>query len=519
MSFITERKSGDTVYLYEVTSYWDSEKKQPRQHRKYLGRKDPRTGQPIKPRHQVRTPRLARDYGQIYLLRQVALRIGLTQILQEVFPDHCQSLLALAYFEICEAAPLYLFPYWVESAYLSDVEALSSKTLSILTQRIGQMERERRQFTQKWVARYGHSSQAVVFDITSLSSYSELLDFVEWGYNRDGENLPQINLGMIYAEDHRLPLHYQIYPGSIRDVSTLKNMVQHLKLFDLKQMILVLDRGFYSGQNVSDMKEAELVFVIPMPRTLKRYGELHSRNKRKLSSPLNAFAFKDEVYFHTRESIEIKTVPLQAHLYFNEQSRSGQTTRFLKRMLDIETAANNKAFQDKEELQTFIAKQIKGVDKLFTIRRSELQFKLKRKSRSLSQAMALMGTTIMLTNQTQLKRDVLLSWYRQKDYLEKIFDTLKNEFDGKRLRARSMDAVEGRMFVKFLSLILHSSLCNTMRENGLFKKYTIREVIYELKKLKVVEMDDGKLFLTEISKKQRHLFKQFEVKIPINVKT
>ncbi len=160
------------------------------------------------------------------------------------------------------------------------MEALSSKTLSILTQRLGLMERERRQFTRKWIARYGHSSQAAVFDITSLSSYSELSDFVEWGYNRDGENLPQINLGMIYAEDCRLPLHYQIYPGGIRDVSTLKNMVRHLKLSDLKQMIFMPDRGFYSGQNVSDMKEAELVFVIPMPRTLKRYGELHARNRR-----------------------------------------------------------------------------------------------------------------------------------------------------------------------------------------------------------------------------------------------
>ena len=60
---------------------------------------------------------------------------------------------------------------------------------------------------------------------------------------------------------------------------------------------------------------------------------------------------------------------------------------------------------------------------------------------------------------------------------------------------------------------------HTMRENDLFEKYTIREVICELKKLRVVEKDDGKLFLTEISKKQRHLFKQFEVKIPTNVKT
>ena len=143
-------------------------------------------------------------------MQQVAQRIGLTQILQEVFPDHYQSLLALAYFEICETAPLYLFPYWVESTHLGDVEALSSKKLTGLTQRLGKMERERRQFFKKWVARYGQSSQAVVFDITSLSSYSELLDFLEWGYNRDGEKLPQINIKFRLVSNYFCVIHYRL---------------------------------------------------------------------------------------------------------------------------------------------------------------------------------------------------------------------------------------------------------------------------------------------------------------------
>ena len=36
----------------------------------------------------------------------------------------------------------------------------------------------------------------------------------------------------------------------------------------------------------------------------------------------------------------------------------------------------------------------------------------------------------------------------------------------------------------------------------------------ELKKVRVVEMDNGKLFLTEVSKRQRELFHKFEVQIP-----
>jgi hypothetical protein len=46
------------------------------------------------------------------------------------------------------------------------------------------------------------------------------------------------------------------------------------------------------------------------------------------------------------------------------------------------------------------------------------------------------------------------------------------------------------------------------------KQYTLREIMYELKKLRIIEMNNGKLYLTEISKRQRELFNKFEVEIP-----
>ena len=37
MSFIRYKKFGKQEYAYEVTSYWDLERKKPRQKQKYLG--------------------------------------------------------------------------------------------------------------------------------------------------------------------------------------------------------------------------------------------------------------------------------------------------------------------------------------------------------------------------------------------------------------------------------------------------------------------------------------------------
>ena len=46
-------------------------------------------------------------------------------------------------------------------------------------------------------------------------------------------------------------------------------------------------------------------------------------------------------------------------------------------------------------------------------------------------------------------------YYRQWDGVEKIFDVVKNEMDGGRLRAHSQYNIDGRLFIKFIALIIY----------------------------------------------------------------
>ena len=78
-----------------------------------------------------------------------------------------------------------------------------------------------------------------------------------------------------------------------------------------------------------------------------------------------------------------------------------------------------------------------------------------------------------------------------------MFDVMKNEITSGRLRAGS--SVEARIFITFVSLILYSELHRIMKEKELYSKYTIPEVFFELKKLRV-EMTNEKEYLTEVSK-------------------
>jgi len=513
MPYRVNQKIGNHVYVYEVESYWDTAKKQPRQRRRYLGRMDPQTGEILHP-HQGFTPRAARDFGHIYLTLNIVNRIGLSEVLKEVFPDLYQELLYLSIFQVLESKPLYLFQPWAEATYLKEPLELSSQRISRLAEELGKSEDLQQKFFHSWIRDQG-DIQAVLFDITSLSSYSKLIEYLEWGYNRDQEKLPQINLGVVVGQPSCLPLAYRVYPGSIADVSTLRNVVVLLGEFGLKEFTFILDRGFYSATNIKEMKSEGISFVVPLPFSTKTSHHLISKHLRDLQSPRYGFYYRGRPMFHIKEEITIADVLLSAHIYHDERRKADEVDHLMRRIVEIEALVKEKEFWDRQALEEYMEQSFKGSSKLFEVTEERPRFKLMRKVNAISRLMNRMGKTIILTNDPELGREDILSLYRRKDTLEKMFDIIKNELDCRRLKVSSREAVEGRIFLTYLSLIIYSALSRIMRENDLYRTYTLSEVFYELKKLRAVTLNSGKSYLTEVSKKQRILFEKFDVPVPV----
>lgn len=79
------------------------------------------------------------------------------------------------------------------------------------------------------------------YDITSVSSYGELNEYLKYGYNRDRENLKQINLALLFGQKSQLPIYYHQLPGNISDVSTLSHLLKIFSYLELAKLHLVLD--------------------------------------------------------------------------------------------------------------------------------------------------------------------------------------------------------------------------------------------------------------------------------------
>ena len=103
--------------------------------------------------------------------------------------------------------------------------------------------------------------------------------------------------------------------------------------------------------------------------------------------------------------------------------------------------------------------------------------------------------------------------YRDKDVVEKSFLRLKNSIDLGRLRVHSDNAMQGKLFVGFLASILMAEINKTMDRHGLYKKYTMKELVNLLAKLRVQDIN-GRRILYPVSKEQRIVYEAFDVELP-----
>jgi transposase len=219
--------------------------------------------------------------------------------------------------------------------------------------------------------------------------------------------------------------------------------------------------------------------------------------------------------FHIERDTSVSKVNLKVHIYHDEKRKVDEVDTLFKRICEIEKDVASKKFRCREDVRDFIEGCLRGGSRIFEITGTAPSFNLKRRVKAISRLINRMGRMILITNKISLEKEEILSFYKKKDKLEKMFDVMKNEITSGRLRVRSQHCVEGRIFITFVSLILYSELHRIMKEKELYSKYAIPEVLFELKKLRVVKMTNGKEYLTEVSKKQRTLFEKFEVPVPV----
>lgn len=511
MAYQGKQKINGKTYVYQAIAVWDKDKKRSKQKRIYIGREDDNGNFiPNKRYHELNAspdsvslaPSLpsiltTKDYGDVHLLRHIAEETGLLSVLKSVFPTSYNDILNCAMHIVINNNALHLCKQWAESAWEVDETKLSSQRISELLRTLD--DNSQMNFYRKW-ALLRQEREYLAYDITSISSYSELIEQVEHGYNRDGEDLPQINLAMLFGEETKLPVFCRTYPGSIRDVSTLTNMVKFIDTINMERMHLVMDKGFYSEKGVASLLEKRTKFSIGVPFTTSLAKDAVEVVRQEINKPVNAIAVGNDVVYANTSVVSINSRRAYLHVFFDEKKYIAKRTDFIQKILHIENSLKNGT----------IKRDNPSVKKYFKLRKTQNGLHITRNTIEIEKHLITVGFFVILSNDSKDPQYVL-NIYRSKDVVEKSFENLKNELDLDRLHVHSDKAMHGRIFIGFISLILASFIRNVMREQALYKNFTFVSLLSELKKLKIVVFKDNKTVFTEYTKKQKAILKAFGI--------
>jgi transposase len=383
--------------------------------------------------------RNVKEYGNSMLLQESMK--DLKPLLMDAFPDSWEEIYALATVRVSDSVPLKR----VESAWdkLYNAEGinpnLNPRNVSKLLKDVGTNRTGQDLIFKNLLGQ----SQQLVYDLSTMFSRSIGISQAEKGYNKDKIHVPQVNLALLCNADNGLPTMIRSLPGSVKDIKTLYNSISEI---DIRNKILILDRGFFSEDVLNFLDGREVSYVIP--------------------------ARRNSSYYKTR-------VHLNEHLYYRERlircGRRKEGNKFLYVFEDQHLMAeeNNTLYRMLD-------------DEKITIQ--ELKEKMKRSGR------------ILLLSNLDLPEKEVFELYKKRERVEKLFDAYKSALSADRLYLQDNESVFGHVFVSFLSLYAYLTLELALKKAELNSKYSPKDLLFEFGKVYHICLGEQEV-ITEVPKK------------------
>ena len=457
-------------------------------------------------------------YGAVYLFDALGDKLKVTEDLQHCFPDTYKQILSIAYYLILEDRnALSRFPKWEKThrhPYGKNISSLrSSELFSAIT------EDCKEQFF-RFQGKHRSENEYWAYDTTSISSYSERLIQVRYGNNKDHEPLAQINLALLFGQESNLPFYYRKLPGNITDVKTLKNLLADMDYLGFNKVKLVMDRGFYSEANVNALYQNHLKFFLATKVSLN-YVQKELDVVRETIRTRENYNSTYQLYTHTAiinwdysqdrpykgDTIKEKR-RMYFHIYFNGEKALEHQHRFNAMLDGLEDELISGKHKPENE---------KKYQKYFDITTTPVRgAKVRVKQDVIDKAEKDYGFFALISS--EIKDPIkALETYRIKALVEKAFGNLKERLNMRRTTVSSDSALEGKLFVQFIALIYLSYIKKQMSDQGLYKTYTMQQLLDELDVIECFEQPGCAMRIGEITKKQEALYHKLDVVPPASL--
>ena len=502
---ITRRKKKDAVYVeYEYDRIYDPVRQYTFPKRVTIGKlseTDPELMQPNQnflkyfpdaelPETKNRTSRSScLRVGAYFVLRKIIEEYNLVEFLGGYF-EQCDLglFLDLAVYSIIaenNAAQYYPDYTFNHPLFTNGMKQYSDSTVSDFLNSV--TDDQSTGFLNSWNETRNHREKIYIsYDSTNKNCQAGDIEMVEFGHPKVDVGQPVFNYAVAYDTHNQEPLFYEKYPGSLNDISQLQFMLDKAFGYGYKKIGFILDRGYFSCENIQYMDKCGYSFVIMVRGMASLVNELVLEHKGTFESKRvnNIYEYgvygktvkhrlyagdKKERYFHLYHSISKESAE-RAGI----ENRLNQMTLYLKK------------YQNK------VKEFGPGFEEYFTLHYDEKTqaFVLPEERCSVvERELDLAGYFCIITSEKMSAKEAI-ELYKSRDTSEKLFRGDKSYLGNKSIRVYSEESERAKIFVEFVAMILRCKMYIKLKEEmkKLEKKPNYMTVPAALKELEKIEM-------------------------------
>ena len=502
---ITRRKKKDAVYVeYEYDRIYDPVRQYTFPKRVTIGKlseTDPELMQPNQnflkyfpdaelPETKNRTSRSScLRVGAYFVLRKIIEEYNLVEFLGGYF-EQCDLglFLDLAVYSIIaenNAAQYYPDYTYNHPLFTNGMKQYSDSTVSDFLNSV--TDDQSIGFLNSWNETRNHREKIYIsYDSTNKNCQAGDIEMVEFGHPKVDVGQPVFNYAVAYDTHNQEPLFYEKYPGSLNDISQLQFMLDKAFGYGYKKIGFILDRGYFSCENIQYMDRCGYSFVIMVKGMSALVNELVLEHKGTFESKRVNNIYEYGVYGKTVKHRLYAGDKKERyfHLYYSISKESAERA-------GIENRLNQMTLYLKK-YQNKVKEFGPGFEEYFTLHYDEKTqaFVLPEERCSVvERELDLAGYFCIITSEKMSAKEAI-ELYKSRDTSEKLFRGDKSYLGNKSIRVYSEESARAKIFVEFVAMILRCKMYIKLKEEmkKLEKKPNYMTVPAALKELEKIEM-------------------------------
>ncbi len=401
----------------------------------------------------------------------------------------------------------YNHPLFTENMHIYSDSRISDFLVSVSPDaRVG--------FLNDWNAERDHREKIYIsYDSTNKNCQAGDIELVEYGHPKNSKGLPVFNYSIAYDTENKEPLFYEQYPGSIVDVSQLQYMLEKAKGYGYRKVGFILDRGYFSKENIQYMDSCGYDFVIMVKGMAAFVSDLILENRGKFEN-IRAYGIRKYKAFGLTVKKQLYPSDQQEryfHIYYSDARAAAEhekTESKVERMKKYLDSLKGHKVKISEGYRNYFNLEIYEPDETFLYATE--------KTEVVQREIDLGGYFVIITSK-KMSAETALELYKSRDASEKLFLGDKSYLGNGCLRVQSDEAANTKIFVEFVALIIRCKMYTLLKDEmeRIDKKsnyMTVPAAIRELEKIELIRGLDGRYRIDHaITATQKSILTAFEM--------